>query len=212
MNSKIPDDAFEIYVGMGPGRSYHALAEKLGVDKRSIVRRAGKEDWAARLSKIQEGVRAAADRKVSSDLQAVRERQLLQARYLQGQALKAIKDLSPKDAVKIAAALNIGWKHELLLLGEPTDRQASTVEEITKREIETLLLRDGESEDWEPLEQEAAAMAGDLALSPPPKEQPPSQRPSLRPPAIPPRAVADPPWKSKREFTLDEIISDPEPE
>jgi len=147
---KIPENAFETYVAMGPDRSYQALADKLGVDKRSITRLAASENWAGRLAKIQEDARSATDKRLVADLQAVRERQLQQARFLQGQALKAMKELSPKDAVKIAAALNIGWKHELLLLGEPTDRQASTVEEITKREIATLLIRDDEPEDKEP--------------------------------------------------------------
>ena len=146
---KIPENAFEIYVAMGPDRSYQALADKLGVDKRSVVRLAAKENWAGRLAKIQEEARSATDKKLVSDLQAVRERQLQQARFLQGQALKAMKDLTPKEAVKMAAALNIGWKHELLLLGEPTDRQASTIEEVTKRELDSLLLREGEEDDWE---------------------------------------------------------------
>ena len=37
-----------------------------------------------------------------------------------------------------ASALAIAWKHELLLLGEPTERTAS-IEEITRHEIRTLL-------------------------------------------------------------------------
>lgn len=149
MSGKIPEDAFETYVGMGPGRSYAALAAKLGVDKRSVVRLARKEAWAERLAKIQEEVRAATDKKLAADLQAVRERQLQQARFLQGQAVKAMKDLSPKEAVKMATALNIAWKHELLLLGEPTDRHASTVEEVTRREIESMVLQEGEEDEWD---------------------------------------------------------------
>ncbi len=153
---KIPGDAFETYVAMGAERSYQALAQKLRMDKRSIVRHAGKERWAERLAKIQEEGRASTDRKLASDLQAVRERQLQQARFLQGQALKAMKDASPKEAVKVATALHIGWKHELLLLGDPTERSELSVEEVTKREIQTLLRRvevdagedaDGEEDD-----------------------------------------------------------------
>lgn len=145
---RIPDDAFEIYVAMGAGRSYQALAEKLKVDKRSIVRYATKEKWAERFTKIQEEARAATDKKLVADLQAVREQQLREVRFLRSEALKAMKGLSPEKAIKVAAALNIAWKHELLLLGEPTDRQASTVEEVTKREIQTLILGEGEEDDW----------------------------------------------------------------
>jgi len=147
---KIPENAFETYVAMGPERSYQALADKLKVDKRSVVRHAAKEKWTERMAKIQEATRAATDRKLVADLRAVRERQLMEARALRGSALKAMKDLPPEKALKVAAsALSIAWRQELLVLGEPTDRQASTIEEITRRELDTLLLRDGEEEDWE---------------------------------------------------------------
>ena len=147
---KIPEDAFERYVALGPGRSYQTLADKLGVDKRSVTRLAAKEKWVERLGKIQEEARAATDKKLVSDLQAVRERQLQQARFLQAQALKALKELPPEKALKASAsALSVAWRQEMLILGEPTDRQASTIEEITKREIETLLLRDDEPDAWE---------------------------------------------------------------
>jgi hypothetical protein len=46
--------------------------------------------------------------------------------------------------------LQIAWRHELLLLGEPTERSELSVEEITKREMATLLKRveveDGDGE------------------------------------------------------------------
>lgn len=126
------------------------LADKLGVDKRSVTRLAAKESWVERLAKIQDEARAATDKKLVADLQAVRERQLQQARFLQGQALKALKELPPEKALKAAAsALSVAWRQEMLLLGEPTDRHAATVEEVTKREIETLMLRDGEEDDWD---------------------------------------------------------------
>jgi len=145
---KIPEDAFERYVALGTERSYQLLAQKLGVDKRSIVRLATKEDWSGRLAKIQEEARAATDKKLVADLQAVREQQLREVRFMRGEILKSVKGMSPEKAVRTAAALSVCWKHELLLLGEPTDRQAATVEEITKREIQTLILRDGEEDDW----------------------------------------------------------------
>lgn len=152
---KIPDDAFERYVALGPGRSYQALADKLGVDKRSITRLAAKENWVERLAKIQEEARAATNKKLVADLQAVRERQLQQARFLQAQALKALKELPPEKALKAAAsALSASWRQEMLILGEPTDRHAATVEEVTKREIETLLIRDDEPDGWERAERE----------------------------------------------------------
>jgi len=149
VNAKVPEDAFERYVALGPGRSYELLADRLGVDKRTVSRAATREGWTARLSKIHEEARAATDRRLVSDLQAVRERQLKEARFLQAQALRAMKDATPKEAVKVAAALNIGWKHELLLLGDPTERSELSVEEVTKREIHSLLTSDDDLDEWE---------------------------------------------------------------
>jgi len=146
---KVPDDAFERYVALGAERSYQLLAEKLGVEKRTIVRAAARERWAERLSKIQEEARAATDKKLVGELQAVREQQLREVRFLRAEALKAMKGLSPEKAIKIASALAIAWKHELLLLGEPTERHASTVEEVTKRELDAMLLGEGEEDDWD---------------------------------------------------------------
>lgn len=145
---KVPDDAFERYVALGPDRSYQLLAEKLGVDKRSIVRMATREKWTERLAKIQEEARAATDKKLVSDLQAVREQQLREVRFMRSEILRGMKGLTPEKATKMAGALSVCWKHELLLLGEPTDRNASTVEEITKREIGSLLLQPGEEDKW----------------------------------------------------------------
>jgi hypothetical protein len=119
---KVPESAFETYVAMGPNRSYQALAKKLGVDKRSIVRMATKEMWASRLTTIQGEARRATDKKLVGELQAVREQQLREVRFLRAEALKAMKGLTPEKAVRIAAALNIAWKHELLLLGEPAEQ------------------------------------------------------------------------------------------
>jgi transcriptional regulator with XRE-family HTH domain len=151
---KVPENAFETYVAMGPERSYQALAEKLGVDKRTIVRLATKERWMERLAKIQEDARAATDKNLVIQLQEVRERQLEEARALRGLAVRAMRDLPTDKALKAAAAaFSIAWKQELLILGEPTDRHASTIEEVTKREIQTLLKRDDEPDSWDEMDE-----------------------------------------------------------
>ena len=156
MSTKLPANAFETYVSMGPDRSYQALAKKLGVDKRSVVRLAAKEGWAARLARIQEESRAATDKRLVETLQAVREQQLREVRFVRAEILKLVKGVTPDKAVKMAGALNICWKHELFLLGEPSERTEVSLEEITKRELETLLLRDDEEDEWE-----SASEAGD---------------------------------------------------
>ncbi len=138
MTRKIPPEAFHYYAEMGLERSYQAVADHYGVSKVAVVKRAKKENWQARLRELEGKAREEADKKAINSLEVVHARQLKAARYLQAKAVEAMKSLPPEKAVKAAAALNIGWKHELLLLGEPTERQAN-VEEIIKRETRELL-------------------------------------------------------------------------
>ena len=37
MKKKIPPDAYAFYLGLGPGRSYNAVAERYSVSKRAVV-------------------------------------------------------------------------------------------------------------------------------------------------------------------------------
>jgi len=74
-------------------------------------------------------------------LQAVKDRQLQEARILEHRALEALKSLPPEKASKAALMLQIAWRHELLLLGEASERTELTIEEVTAREIKTLLRR-----------------------------------------------------------------------
>jgi hypothetical protein len=67
--------------------------------------------------------------------------------------LEMLRDLPAERAIKAAPALSVAWKHELLLLGEPTER-AANVEELTKREVRELLIGKGEEDDWSDLASE----------------------------------------------------------
>jgi hypothetical protein len=59
--NRIPDDAFEHYVGLGEQRSYRAVAEWCGVSERAVAARAGEEDWQGRLRRVQEQARTEGD-------------------------------------------------------------------------------------------------------------------------------------------------------
>jgi hypothetical protein len=69
---------------------------------------------------------------------------------LQGKALEMLRDLPAERAIKAASALGVAWRHELLLLGEPTER-AANVEEVTRREVRELLIGSDEEDDWSDL-------------------------------------------------------------
>lgn len=139
--NRLPQEAFSYYVELGPARSYEAVAKKFGVSKVTVVNRAAKERWQERLREAEEEARRQANRKAADTLQEVKARQLQEARILEHRALEALKTLPPDKAVKAAVMLQIAWRQELLLLGEATERSELSIEEVTQREIQTLLLR-----------------------------------------------------------------------
>ena len=142
MNRKLPSDALDYYLELGVERSYRAVAERYGVSKVAVVARAKKERWQERLRKLDEDARKQAEKKAGAELEAVRERQLQGARFLHARALEALKSLPPEKGVRAASALSIAWKHELLILGDPTERQAQTIEEVVRVESERWLTED----------------------------------------------------------------------
>ena len=136
--NRVPSNAYDVYLEMGEGRSYQALADHFEVSKTAIVKRAKKEKWRERIARLEEEARKRVEEQAIDEMQLVRERQLKGSRLLQSRALQVLKDEPPARGIRAAAALNIAWKHELLILGEPTERQAS-VEEVIKREMRELL-------------------------------------------------------------------------
>ncbi len=144
--ARIPAGAYEDYLALGTERSYQTLADRYGVSKTAIVKRAKKEQWQSRLADLDRQARKRAEEKAVDEMEMVRERHLKEARFLQARALQALKDSAPEKGIRAAAALNIAWKHELLILGEPTERQAS-VEETIKREYGRWMVSEGDSGD-----------------------------------------------------------------
>lgn len=139
MNKRLPPEAFERYVALGAERSYEAVADHFGVAKITVTRRAKEENWQERVRELESKAREKSEKKIVELMEEVRERHLKAAKILQIKALEALRNLPAEKAVKAAAALAIGWKHELLILGEPTERQA-TVEEVIKREYERWMV------------------------------------------------------------------------
>lgn len=139
--SRLPPESFDHYVALGPDRSYDAVAKKYGVSKATVLRHAEKHRWQERLREAENASREVANKKAVDTLQEVKARQLQEARILEHRALEALKTLPPEKAVKAAVMLQIAWKQELLLLGEATERSELSVEEVTQREIQTLLRR-----------------------------------------------------------------------
>lgn len=164
MKRRIPENAFEIYQSMGEERSYEALADRLGVTKRAVTKAAAREQWQERLSSIQARAREAADQASVDVRKEAAERHLKVARFIQSRSIEALKSMPIESAMDGIRAYGMAVNMERLVLGEPTDRTALTVEEVTKREIALLLLKPGEREPAiQTLESKVRGVSGEKA-------------------------------------------------
>ena len=137
------EPAFDFYVHLGASRSYQAVADHFGVNKRSITRHATKHGWSRRLLEIETKARERADTQLVDAVEEMSARHLKIAKLLQAKALQALQSMSIDTAMGAVKALDIGVKQERLALGEPTDRNAVAVEEIIKREAARWLGNEG---------------------------------------------------------------------
>lgn len=142
MRRKIPPDAFAFYISLGVSRSYQAVATHFGVAKASVTKLATKEGWQRRVGEIETRARAASDERAVETLEAVNGRHLKAMRVVQGKALEALRTMSLADAMDAVRALDMAIRQERLILGEPTDRSAVSVEEIIKREYAKLMVEE----------------------------------------------------------------------
>jgi hypothetical protein len=133
---KLPAEAFDVYVGLGIGRSYQQVAQHYGVSKGTVTAMAKKDDWQRRLVRVEEKARSRADEKAVETLEQVNDRHLKIARALQGKALDALRSLPLEDAKDAIRALDLGVKQERVIMGEPNERSAVSVESKIEREYE----------------------------------------------------------------------------
>lgn len=137
--AKLPTDAFTFYAGLGPGRSYQAVADHFGVTKRSVTRRASEDNWQDRLAAIEKTARERTDAALAETIEQVNARHLKILRAIQGRALQAIQGMPLTTGMEGVRALDLAIRQERLILGEPSDRSSVSIEETIKREYETWL-------------------------------------------------------------------------
>ena len=140
MTRKIPEDAFERYVGMGAQRSFKGLAQELGVTKRAVTKCAAREQWTERLAKIERDARARSDQKITETLEQMRERHLATLKAMHTRALAALRTYPLTSGMDAMRAAEMAIKLERLVAGEPSERSAVSIEELTKQEIRELLV------------------------------------------------------------------------
>lgn len=158
MKGKIPPDAFDVYLAMGPGRSYQAVASRYSVTKKSVTKRAIRDRWQERIQDIESKARERVTTKAVDTLEEMRSRHLKAFKALELKALEALRGMvldSPADVIK---ALEVAVRNERIALGEPSERTAVSVEKVIEREYTRWL---GTDEDVAALPEPVAAPIDD---------------------------------------------------
>lgn len=133
---KLPHDAFEYYFSLGLGRSYQTVADHYSVSKRAVTGLANRESWQRRLLDLEAKAREAADKKKVESIEAVNERHLKALRLVQMRAIETLSRTPIESSMDATRALAIAIREERLVLGEPSDRTAISVEETIRKEYE----------------------------------------------------------------------------
>ena len=138
---KLPQDAFEFYFALGPGRGYQAVAEKYGCSKTTVANASQKEGWIDRIADREAQARARSDTNAVETLAELNDRHLKMLRVVQTKALEALRNMPLKSAMDAVRALDLTVKQERLILDDPAVQSTKSVEEIIKREYENWLVR-----------------------------------------------------------------------
>jgi transposase len=147
MAGKLPSDAFEVYMGLGPDRSYQAVADHFGVSKRAVTNRATKERWQQRAAEIEAKARQGAEQRLVETLEDMNTRHLKSLRVVQARALEALRAMPLQSAMEAVRALDVSIRQERLIRGEPSERTALQVEEVIKRQYERWMVEAGDAAD-----------------------------------------------------------------
>lgn len=135
MTKRIPLEAFEFYVGLGPGRSYTATAAHYGVHRRSLVRVAKKHNWQARLRDIETEAQEQAKQRLTESYSAVTERHLKTLRAIQARALQALQKMPLSTGMQAVRALDLAIKGEQIIMRPAQEKQGrgTTLEDLVTR-------------------------------------------------------------------------------
>ena len=160
MAQRVPDEAFEFYVGLGHLRSYQAVADHFEVSKRSVTRKAVEEDWAGRVRELEANARKKTNQVLEETLEDMNLRHLKVARFLQNKALEALKSMPITKASEAVRAIEVSLRAERTARGEPEDDTANGVEAMIRREYERWMTNEeggnAEGQDQGDAEQEGA--------------------------------------------------------
>ena len=116
MRTKIPERAFDYFVGLGEDRTYKGVATHFNVSERAVVKRAARERWRERLSRIEEAARTEVDaRLVVREIERL-EKHMEAAIKKQEEAMDAMLNHPIRSAVEAAEIVFISVLLERAIL------------------------------------------------------------------------------------------------
>jgi len=154
MTQRIPENAFDFYVSLGPTRTYEAVAAHFGVSRPGVSKKATKERWSERLDKIELEVQERIDERLVGEMEDMRLRHMKTVRAMMGRALKGLQQFPLTNGMEAIRAAEMTIKLERLIVGEASERTEVSVEQVIK----------GEMERWLVAKEPAAASLGDVDL------------------------------------------------
>jgi len=145
------NDAFALYVAMGPTRSYRAVGEAMGLVTRTIEAHAAQRQWQARLARIEAQAARRTEEHLVDLIAEMNHRQADAGRRLQEQALAALerqaKVETARDAIR---GLEVGARLERTARGEPSDRHELSIADIIRAHHDRWLGAEDDEEEDEP--------------------------------------------------------------
>jgi len=159
MKTRIPTDAFDFYVSLGPQRSYEATAKEYGVSKCAVSKCAQRENWHERLAKIETDAREMSDRKLTETLAEMHDRHAKTLKAIHVRAVEALRAFPIDNCMDAVKAVDMVIRAERLAAGEATKRSEQSIVEVMKHEMRTMLTL--EPDEDEPRSIEATMLDGE---------------------------------------------------
>jgi hypothetical protein len=125
MARKIPPEAFELWVNLGPKRTYRQVAQHYGVTHHGVRKRATEDGWQKRLAEIEKKADEKRDEHLAETKEQMDDRHLKMCRMVMAKAMKTLmgKEIPDLSDYEASRALDAAIKQERLIRGEPTERQ-----------------------------------------------------------------------------------------
>ena len=141
---KLPPAAFEFYYGLGPQRSYMAVAKEFHVSKPTVVSMAKHEGWQEKLKERESKTAETIAKKADETIEQMNERHIRMLKAVQYKGLEALKTLPLKTAAQAVTAIIAATVREFELRNN-RGQGVDDIEAIIKREYAQWMTTESEN-------------------------------------------------------------------